>query len=213
MKLGEYEVEQRRFSILTVPARGVCADVGHLHHASQVAIYEERRLHDERDLSGPPRASLVEEAHQFREPPGHGLVVVLHQKPVLLWALTLKKSVKPSHNLSESLFKGWGHGRRAPETPLIRALGKQAAVVPLTNGFSNLPEKFTPLRKRQMNIRGRLSEILAIFLHAGRPLQRGLPHEGLISRSLNGCSPFSCPSMSKFGILSCSKYRRLSQPL
>ena len=147
-ELGENEIKQVGFPLLTVSPDRVSAHVRDLHHAGQLAVHEKRGLHEQSDFLCPARASFMEDSHEVCEAAGHALVVVLHQKSMFGGSLILKESVKTSDNLSESLLERRSPGRPTSKTPLVRAFSEEIAVVPGTNGLCDLPEQFTAFSKR-----------------------------------------------------------------
>jgi hypothetical protein len=84
----------------------------------------------------------MEEAHEFREAPRHGLIVILHQQAVFRRSLALKKPMKSGYNLSESLFEGRHTRGQAPKTSLVGAFRKEMTIIPASDGFGDLLKQF-----------------------------------------------------------------------
>ena len=93
--------------------------------------------------------------HQSRVPSRDGLVIVMHQQPVVLicWALSVSKvCLKPRHHLLKRLLI---YSLRCPsrvEVSLVDALCEQSSVLPLRNTFRDIPNQLTTLVSRQVDV-------------------------------------------------------------
>lgn len=181
---AEYAVEEICFTLLAISPRRVCAHVRHLHHAGELAVHKERSLHDEWNLARPSSSPFMEVPHELRQPPHHGLVLVLQEKTMLPSCLSLEIAVKPGYNLFERLFVRRHARRPSSECRFVGALCEEAAVVPAGNETCEITQKLPSFVQGQVDVCDGLHEVLPVALHCAWPLGRGLRDQEGVSGGL-----------------------------
>jgi len=123
----EDQVEQACLSVLEVPTDCICAELGDLDHAGELAVDEQRRFDDVGDV-GPQGPLPVVALHEFRVPLRAGVIVVVDEKAWVLGLLNrayvLEVSLKPGHKLLECLLRNSPVRDGLVEVHLVNALSE-----------------------------------------------------------------------------------------
>ena len=174
------------FSIFEKSSQAICAEVGDLHHACELAVHEERRFNYAFNAR-PKRGSRSQERlHQLRMFVGNRLIVVVNEQPIISSLLIgadrsrLKVLLKSGNDLLKRLLIDCSCRTSWIEMYFINAFGKQPGKTPSANTLCNVEYESSSLVKRKMYVVLCLLEVLLdllvlIVIRLGLQRQKFLP--------------------------------------